>query len=156
MDISEKNKRIPFPQANDFNKIIKIVLIDNPDNLSNKSLLMKLLDLGTERQVSYYMSACEFLDIIDSNGSLTDFAKLIREKCFETQILMLANKIISKPVFGEVFLMRYYNCIDFQTEEISQLISDIYNIKNSDVCNRRASTVKSWIKWIEEQKAIFI
>ena len=38
MDISEKNKKIPFPQANDFNKIIKIVLIDNPDNLSNKSL----------------------------------------------------------------------------------------------------------------------
>ena len=153
MDINEK---IPFPQANDFNKIIKIALIDNPDNLANKSLLMKLLDLGTERQVSYYMSACEFLDIIDSNGNLTDFAKLIREKCFETQILMLAKKIISKPVFGEVFLMRYYNCIDIQTEEISQLISDIYNIKNYNVSNRRASTVKSWIKWIEEQKEIFI
>lgn len=150
----EEKKKIPFPQANDFNKIIKIVEIDDESKLEDNKFLMNLLDLGTERQVSYYLSACEFLGLVNKR-KLTDVAYIIRNNSYETKILSYSNLIVSKPVFGETFFYYFYYNKNISIDEIAQLIAIYYDIENYSVCLRRASTVINWINWIIEEKIMF-
>lgn len=149
--MEEKNKIIPFPQANDFDKIIKIIDIEKEEDLKNKDYMLEYLDLGTERQISYYISACEFLGVIYKH-KFTEFGIEIRNACLETRVLKLSQKIISLPVFGEIFLMKYLYNVDVNNSTISQMINDVYDISNIEVCNRRASTVKKRLAWIESNK----
>lgn len=148
--MAEKNN-IPFPQANNFDNILKIVLIDDENNLKNNDFLKELLDLGTDRQISYYLSACEFLGLLQRRN-LTLLGKEIRNLPKDMQILKLSQLIVSSPVFGEVFFMKYFSGKQLSKDEISELISIIYGIANDEVCSRRASTVFKWLEWIEKNR----
>lgn len=148
--MAEKNN-IPFPQANNFDNILKIVLIDDENNLKNNDFLKKLLDLGTDRQISYYLSACEFLGLLQRRN-LTLLGKEIRNLPKDIQILKLSQLIVSSPVFEEVFFMKYFSGKQLSKDEISELISIIYGIDSDEVCGRRASTVSKWLEWIEKNK----
>ena len=57
------NNNIPFPQANDMTKIIKLVMADK-EVLNDKDKAMELIQVGTSRQVAYYLSALLFLKYI--------------------------------------------------------------------------------------------
>lgn len=149
--MDEKSK-MPFPQANDFIKIIMLVNIEDEEYLKDNNYLKNYLSLTTDRQISYYLSACEFLGLIDRKRHFTDDGKNIKELAHDLQILNLSRKIVSLPVFGEVFFMKYVYNSDFSKNDISDLISTIYEIDNVSVCDRRASTVISWLNWIEEQR----
>ena len=41
--MAEENKVIPFPQANDFNKIYKLICLDDERKLNDKTYLMQYL-----------------------------------------------------------------------------------------------------------------
>ena len=150
--MEQKNKKYPFPQANDFNKILLLLNIDNESLFNDKEYLKIYLDLGTERQISYYLSAFQFLGLIDDEKKFTSYALDIKNQSYDIKILMLCRTIISLPVFGEVFFEKYLFNVDFSTDQIAQLISIIYDIENYEVCKRRTSTVMRWLKWIEENK----
>ena len=150
--MEEKQNKVPFPQANDFNKILKIIEIADEDKLFDTYFLIDYLELGTQRQISYYVSAAEFLGIIDKRRRFTDFGKELRNSIYESRVLKLCQRITSLPVFGEIFLMQYLYKETVDTNYISQMISDIYGIDNVEVCNRRASTVKKWLLWIDSNK----
>ena len=149
-----KESKIPFPQANDFGKILAIIKVEEEIFISDKQKLMEILSLGTERQISYYLSACEFLDIIDSKRNFTEFGNDLRESSVDGLIIKLCRKIVSLPVFGEVFFYKYLYGESIDNNEISQLIGALYRIENDEVCNRRASTVKNWLKWVEEKRCL--
>ncbi len=150
--MEEKQNRVPFPQANDFGKILKIIEIDDEDRMSDTNYLLNYLELGTQRQISYYVSAAEFLGIVDKSRSFTSFGNELRNSIYESRVLKLCQRIISLPVFGEIFFMQYLYKEAVDTDYISQMISDIYGIDNVEVCNRRASTVKKWLSWIDSNK----
>ena len=150
--MEQKNKKYPFPQANDFNKILLLLNIDNESLFNDKEYLKIYLDLGTERQISYYLSAFQFLGLIDDEKKFTSYALDIKNQSYDIKILMLCRTIISLPVFGEVFFEKYLFNVDFSTDQIAQLISIIYDIENYEVCKRRTSTVMRWLEWIEENK----
>lgn len=152
--MEQKNKKIPFPQANDFKKIYDLICLEDESKLSDKKYLKDYLNLGTERQISYYLSACEFLGVITHKRKYTDLGKSIRKTNVDLRILTICKTIISLPVFGEVFFMNYLYNEKFSQEEIAQLISVLYGINNYEVCKRRASTVNKWIEWIEDNKSI--
>lgn len=147
----DQDKRNPFPQANDFEKVIKILETDEKI-LCDKEKLQNLIGVGSSRQVQYYLSACQFLGLIDENGKYTELALTIKNSCYENKIFSLSRLIISMPVFGEVFFKKYYYNEESSSDEIAQLISDFWNIDKYSVCKRRASTVKKWLKWIENNK----
>ncbi len=152
--MEKSNKRIPFPQANNFNKIYDLICLDDELKLQDRKYLKHYLNLGTERQISYYLSACEFLGIITHNKEYSELGKQIRNANFDLKIIILSKTIISLPVFGEVFFMNYLYNEKFNNETISQLISVIYGIDNYEVCKRRASTVEKWLQWINENKQL--
>lgn len=148
--MESQDKKIPFPQANDFTKVIKILETDEQE-LTNKEYLMKVLEVSTNRQVQYYISACQFLGLLDEDCKFTKDALKIRKSCYDNKILSLSRLIVSTPVFGEVFFKKYIYNEDSSKDEIAQLISDLWNSDDSfAVCYRRASTVKKWLEWIEE------
>ena len=144
-----KNKS-PFPQANDVNKIISIIRTDQ-ESLFDNEFLASLLSV-TQRQINYYIAACTFLDILDRKRRFSQFGLLLKTKGQDGLIMALSQKIVSKPVFGEVFFNRLFNGATLSNEEISELITFYYGIGNTQVADRRASTVKKWINWIFKQK----
>ena len=150
--MEEKQNKVPFPQANDFNKILKIIEVDDEDKLLDTGFLLDYLELGTQRQISYYVSAAEFLGIIDKSRRFTIFGNELRDSIYESRVLKLCQRIVSLPVFGELFFMQYLYKEVVDTNYISQMISDIYGIDNVEVCNRRASTVKKWLLWVDGNK----
>lgn len=110
-----------------------------------------MLNLGTDRQISYYLSACEFLGLI-LKRQFTEVAKELKSVSNDTRVLKLSQLIVSMPVFGEVFFIRYYYNSNPTIDEISQMISILYKIDNYEVCKRRTCTVIKWLSWIDEQK----
>lgn len=146
----EERNNVPFPQANDFEKIIKLLEV-NEEKLKDNAYLKELLNLGTDRQISYYLSACEFLGLIFKRH-FTEVAKELKSVSNDTKVLKLSQLIVSMPVFGEVFFMRYYYNSNLSIDEISQMISILYKIDNYEVCKRRASTVIKWLSWIDYKK----
>lgn len=150
--MEQEVKKIPFPQANDFDKIYDLICLEDELKLQDKEFLKNYLNLGTERQISYYLSACEFLGVITRSKKYSELGIKIRNASVDLKILTICKIIISLPVFGEVFIMRYlYNeCLN--QEEIAQLISVIYEIDNYEVCKRRASTVSKWLDWIDNNR----
>lgn len=150
--MEKEDKNVPFPQANDFEKIYSLICITEEEQLNDKNYLMELLSLGTERQIAYYISACEFLGVITHDKKFTKIGLKIREANLDLQILMICKIIVSSPVFGEAFFMKYLYNASLKQDDIAQMIGIIYKIDNYEVCSRRASTVIKWIEWIEEHK----
>lgn len=148
-----KKALIPFPQANDFNKIYQLLCFTDESQLTNKEYLKSFLSLGTERQVLYYLSACEFLGVINHDRHFTDLGHEIREASTDLRILKICKIIVSMPIFGETYFMKYLYGENYDCEEIAQLIGVLYGVKSYQVCKRRASTVTRWLKWVESQKA---
>ena len=150
--MEQEDKKIPFPQANDFNKIYNLICMDDESKLIDKEYLKSYLNLGTERQIAYYLSACEFLGVINRNKEYTELGENIRNTNSDLRIVMICKIIISLPVFGEVFLLNYLYDEKSSQEDIAQLISVLYGINNYEVCKRRASTVSKWLEWVVEKR----
>ena len=135
---------VPLPQANDISKVIKLVMCPSEYIYSNKNAVAEYLGLGTERQASYYLSAMKFFKFLTNSYELTDLAKQLREdengliSNMKTQLLdndyfkyLIDNKLLAVDEIARYLQKQYKN------------ISDI-------TAKRRASTIKSWIKWMQE------
>jgi len=142
-----ESKKIPFPQANDINKII-LILGCTEEEIKNDSYLVSRFKIS-KRQIHYYISACQFLDLIDRERKFTLFGKNYKKMNSDVALAFLLQSIVSKPVFGHVFFYNMLNKSEMDNQQISDLISMYFNINNSSVAFRRASTVKKWIEWIQ-------
>jgi len=143
-----------FPQADDLDKIIKIISLNN--SKINTDYLKVYLNLGTDRQISYYLSACKFLDILDANNEFTEFGRSLKLHSEGTMFHLLSKKIVSKSVFGEVFFMSLKSKEVLNRDEVSQLILTLTDIENHSVAYRRSQTVISWLSRIFNEYKIGI
>ena len=85
------NNNIPFPQANDMSKIIKLVLADE-EVLNNKDRAMEIIQVGTVRQVAYYLSALLFLKYITHDKKFTELAKSLKNNEIDVKINVMGIK----------------------------------------------------------------
>lgn len=135
-----------FPQADDLNKIIKIITIKE-ENLVLEKIKVDL-SLGTSRQIGYYLSACRFLDIIDNKNKFTNFGKRLKLVSKDAMFVLLSKSIISKDVFGECFFKSLNDKKLPNRDSVAQYILTLTEIKNYSVAYRRSQTVISWIRKI--------
>lgn len=122
-----------------------MICLYDETKLFDKDFLKEYLLLETERQISHYLSACEFLGII-SYKQYTELGKEIRNANSDFRVLMIFKMILSFPLFGNLFLMSYLYNENSNQDDIAQLISMLYGIENYAVCKRRASTVNEWLE----------
>lgn len=150
--MEEKNKDVPFPQANDFDKILRILNIEHTDRLGDKRYMSVQLDMITERQVQYYVSACAYLGLVNGKKEFTEMAHELRTRNLSEQIVELARLIVSNKVFGIAYFTQKMYQIKLTTEDIVDIMKENEVIFDSEAMYmRRAQTVSSWISWIDNK-----
>lgn len=130
------------PQANDMNKIIKLASAGE-DILENKEKAKKILEVTTDRQVAYYLSALKFFKYIISSNKFSD---RFLEMNFD-------EKLIAADIYNQ--LKENKDIIKFigtnaTINEIATYLQKKYEDLAVATAERRASTIYRWIQWLNE------
>lgn len=141
-------RNVPFPQANDFEKIIAIVNVDDDTKLKNYSGMGVYLGDISSRQVDYYISACVYLNIINKDKEFTEIGQRLRNLYGIEQKAELARVIVSDEIFGSVYFRQKMLGVKLEREDIIEIMKQYVVFDSEPMYARRASTVISWIKWI--------
>lgn len=133
-----------FPQANSIEKIIKLIKAGE-DSLLNKEKCKEILEVTSDRQVSYYYSSLVYLGFVTSNRK---YKEEIKEKITNQNNIekLLFEKIMEKDLFNELYTLFELKTIDDTI--IKKKLKKAHAKLDDDTINRRASTVKAWLKWM--------
>lgn len=139
------NNSIPFPQANDINKVITLVLAGD-DIIENKGKAKDVINVGTPRQVSYYLSALQYLQYLGQDKKLTERALKLQNSKSEL-VSDIYNQLLEDKLFGKAYH-------DFKVTgkvNIDKVTSDLKKENqrlSESTLRRRASTIRSWVEWM--------
>ncbi len=143
---------IPFPQADDLNKVIDTVSLVN-QGYKTKQDISDVLEFD-ERQGDYYANAARYLGLLDRRNSefyLTETGRnLIKTKTRTERGKFLSRQLIQKPVFNKLFhhlLRTEFDLNSLNQEEIMNIISSQEDLSVSTL-RRRALSVRKWIGWV--------
>jgi hypothetical protein len=152
----EPEPDVPYPQANDLDKVIDIVTNFHSAGLSNKPAIAEFFDFD-ERQGDYYLNAGNYLGLLKRVPSTTEFS-LTREGEFiarsenrSRRNLLLLKQMLKRPSFNEIIRLFEVGNRDLSSlgiEVLAPIIQKHVEL-NETTAKRRASTVMSWLKWIE-------
>lgn len=145
-------RNIPFPQANDLNKVIDTVTLVN-QGYSTKEEISDILEFD-DRQGDYYANAACFLGLLERRESafcLSENGKaFLKISSSIKRVEFIAKQLAKRPVFHQVFNQLLNN--NLETDSLDQInikrIIEENTILRGSTPNRRASTVKQWIRWI--------
>jgi len=147
--------KVPFPQADNFKRIICICENLLEKNLSSKDIME--LNQFTSRQKDYYANACIYLSLIEKIRidhevyyKLTERGSNIFKMQEYYRNLELCNCLFEHTVFHHVFSI-YLIEKSITLEDVVEIMyqHDI-NINSPQVYRRRGKTVLSWILWVIE------
>lgn len=97
----EMNNSIPFPQANDINKVIALVQAGD-EIIEDKEKAKEVIKVGTPRQVSYYLSALQYLKYLGQNKKLTERALKLQNSKSEL-VSDIYNQLLEDKLFGKAY-----------------------------------------------------
>lgn len=147
-------KTIPFPQANDLDRVIAILDVEDESSLSEPGVIEQLIGDLTPRQADYYLNACRYLGFIETDlKKFTEKGISYRKKSPISKKAYLIQTILSDPVFGDVYFTGKLLGIKPRKEDAAEVIALYYPelTSASAVLDRRGSTVVSWCHWIDQQ-----
>jgi len=153
----EPEPDIPYPQANDLDKVIDIVTNFRSASLTNKPSIAEFFDFD-ERQGDYYLNAGYYLGLLKRIPHSTEF-ELSREGEFiaksenrSRRNLLLLKQMLKRPSFNEVIYLFEARNRDLNLLNVDVLAPIIQkNVDlNDTTARRRASTVMSWLRWMNE------
>lgn len=129
---------IPFPQADNFERIISILnfLYCSKEGLT-KQKIYENFDL-VERQIDYYLNALKWLKLITTNENLiriTLIGETISALPFQVKMQQIANIIYSNKIFNFIL----------NKKEIPKKWFLEYKMLSENTQRRRLTTVQSWI-----------
>jgi len=144
----EDVKSIPFPQADDVEKILALANLENANRFNDSDYISINLGNITKRQVSYYTSACIYLGFLTISKELSHDGIEFRRLNPSDQEVELARRFIADRVVGVIFMKEKLYSIELSREEIAVQIQKYYPFYSEVLYNRRAQTVKSWLRWL--------
>ncbi len=143
--------KIPFPQANSFERVINLCELLRTENMSETDIAMKYDFAG--RQSGYYFNAGKYLGLFNKLNSeiyLTPLALEIMKCQSRKRTLGFIKLILQHKLF--------YDAVSIHLKNGVLTSSDIINVLNEnailyadETIKRRSSTVQSWIDWIFSQ-----
>ena len=140
----------PFPQADDFEKIVNLINVCDDSNLSDNRYVSAALGDVTDRQVLYYLSAAAYLGLVEnSRGSrkFTEYGLKVKSMPSYSQEIELMSIILKLPVFSKVFVLE--KKVGHQTvDDVAEVIKEVFPDFSDSICERRAQTVIKWIEWV--------
>jgi hypothetical protein len=149
-----KEPKIPFPQADTFTRIIDLLSILFEHGLTREEVTLKYE--FDPRQTNYYISACEYLGLIQRTNNiygereyqLSLEAKDIMNLHYKAKYLALIKKIFERPVFYKTFEFILKNNKMPNKSEICNIMGNSHLPINQTTIERRSSSVRNWIDWI--------
>lgn len=152
-----KEEDIPFPQANDFKRIINLCELLNNNDLTREEITNNYeFDV---RQTNYYTDACRYLGLIYKekvrNGvryKLTKSAKETLKKGYRERQLEFCKIILKHYPFNKTIKLWLKSNVKPQIKDILKIMKQakLYKIESINTYTRRASTIISWLEWIME------
>lgn len=132
---------VPFPQADDFDKVVAMLIIIGQKNRCSKDEIGLEFDL-VPRQIDYYSNVLRWMKlvIIESDTkflTLTDLGKRLLGMQHSQRMIELARIIFSNEIF--------YKKLRNSDSEISVTLRNKHRLDNQSLYTRRMATVKSWI-----------
>ena len=139
------NNSIPFPQANDINKVITLVQAGD-GIIEDKEKAKEVIKVGTPRQVSYYLSALQYLKYLGQKKKLTERALKLKNSKSEL-VSDIYNQLLEDKLFGKAyhdFKVTGQVNIDKVTSDLRKESQRLYE----STLRRRASTIRAWVEWM--------
>ena len=147
----EHKNEFPFPQADDFVKIIQLINLQDEEKLKDKDFLCEYLGDITDRQVQYYLSACQYLGFVSADKKYTDYGERVRSLGESQQFIEFAIAIVSKDVFGTAYFSGKMLGEPCSREDIVEYMHDHdVGFEKEEMYKRRAQTVVKWVEWVNE------
>jgi len=146
---------VPYPQANDLDKVIDIITNFHTAGLSNKPAIAEFFHFD-ERQGDYYANAGYYLGLLKRVPDSTEF-ELTREGGFIARAenrshrnLLLLKQMLKRPSFNEIiqFFESQNRDLSLLSLDDLALIIEKHAGLNDTTAKRRASTVKNWLRWM--------
>lgn len=137
-----------FPQANDLEKVITVMSIARADLIRDRVHIAHILGDVSDRQVTYYVSACVYLGFITPNREFTEYGREVLSMPRSEKIVEIVRRIISDPIFGYVFFMQRLLGVKLEREDIIDLMKK-HTVLTEQLYKRRAQTVVKWVEWID-------
>ena len=148
-----REPKIPFPQADIFEIFIEICEKLYQHESLSKEQIMAMFDINP-RQYSFYISAGMYLGLIDyeisNQRSLNQIGLGIFSLDIKKRNLAIVKLILQHKPFHEVFRFYLDNKRLPSSDEIFDILkkNKIYNVNSDVTLKRRATSVRSWIRWI--------
>jgi len=153
----EPEPKIPYPQANDIDKVIDIITNFQSAGLANKTAIAEFFDFD-ERQGDYYANAGYYLGLLKRIPHSTEF-ELTREGDFiaksenrSRRNLLLLKQMLKRPSLNEIIWLfegKNRNLSSVSVDIIAPIVQKHVEL-NDTTARRRASTVMSWLRWVDE------
>lgn len=147
---------VPYPQANDLDKIIDIIVSSSDDPITKESITGYFE--FDERQGDYYANAAIYLDFLSRDRShpgsfiLTDLGKQLQHcRTRRSRNNLLVRQLFRRPTFRQAIIRMKEQGFVAESVEIDEIMDmiDVFDGRcNPVTCRRRASTVRSWLKWL--------
>lgn len=145
---------VPFPQADDFTKVIDLLT-----HLYERD--MTIYDIAEQldfdkRQSDYYYNSCLYLGLANKYKStegtfatLNEEGRRIIQLPYRQKRLALAELILQHEIFREI----YDKTVEEGQVSKEYIVSrmkhyQLYNVNSDSTYRRRASTIRGWVKWI--------
>jgi len=142
---------VPFPQANDFEKVINVIeLIGLGQN--TKENLADFFSFDP-RQSDYYFNAVKYLGLADKKQAamfLTKLGKEILKMSRSERHAALIKEIFKRKVFYESY--KVIERDNYSIEDIVETMKKFGVLKGKSIITleRRAQTIISWCNWIRK------
>jgi len=159
----ETEPNVPYPQANDLDKVIDIVT-NYYSGLTSKTVIAEFFEFD-ERQGDYYANAAIYLGLLKRGRPRSSEFELTREGEFiansqnrSQRNLLLLKQMLKKPSFNEIihlFVSKNYDIALLNTDMRAPIIQRHISL-NETTAKRRASTVLSWLRWMKNNMEFFV
>lgn len=137
------NYNAPFPQADDFDKVISMFIYIS-SGYTSKEELSKEFDI-VSRQIDYYYSVLSFLGLCNYERGddiiLTQRGEKLSKFSKEELLIELAKIIFSSKIFHDAYL--------FGIDSVDENDFEKWRISWSTI-KRRLQTVNAWIRYFKE------
>lgn len=147
---------IPFPQANDFERIINLCELLELQDLSREQVTEQYaFDI---RQTNYYTDAARYLGFANRRYEsgrkpvyfLTPEGRRIMKLSYKQRQLAFCRAILKHRPFQEVLRICMETGFMPDTEAIVAIMqsSRLYKVESPSTYQRRSSTVSGWVNWM--------
>jgi hypothetical protein len=151
LPVPEELPETPFPQADDFEKVVDFVSAIGEGSVEEDQLSERYGFV--KRQAGYYFNAAKYLGFVSSEREVTrEGQRLLSQRFRVNRSEQLLKSMLARPVFRSAFdrlIALDFDITKLNVSEIEKWISETRTDKLAvDTRKRRAQTVKSWLAWV--------